>query len=135
MSYPVVPMVSYEDCDAAAEWLCRAFGFSEVERFEEDGVVAHVTLQAGEGRVFLGNPGAAYIDPVRLREQSDVVARMHESPFVVDGVFVRVGDATAHREKAIAEGARALSEIEQGPVGDLYRVEDPFGHRWMFASG
>jgi uncharacterized glyoxalase superfamily protein PhnB len=127
-------MVSYEDCDAAAGWLCRAFGFSEVERFEDNGVVTHVTLQAGEGRVFIGNPGGVYVDPVRLREQSDVVAEMHGSRWVVDGVFVRVDDVEAHRAKAIAEGATALSEIEHGPVGALYRVEDPFGHRWMFAA-
>jgi hypothetical protein len=27
-----------------------------------------------------------------------------------------------------------LSGIEDGPVGRLYRTEDPEGHRWMFAQ-
>lgn len=33
----VVPMVSYEDCAAAADWLVRAFGFEEVDRIGEGG--------------------------------------------------------------------------------------------------
>jgi uncharacterized glyoxalase superfamily protein PhnB len=30
----IVPMLSYEDVGAAADWLVRAFGFEEVERFD-----------------------------------------------------------------------------------------------------
>ena len=33
----VVPMVSYEDCAAAADWLVGAFGFEETDRFEDEG--------------------------------------------------------------------------------------------------
>ena len=53
----VVPMVSYEDCAAAADWLVRAFGFEELERIDEDGHVTHVTLRLGDGIVFIGKPG------------------------------------------------------------------------------
>ena len=130
----VVPMLSYEDCAEAAEWLTRAFGFEEVERYADDGVVTHVTLRLGDGIVFIGKPGDSYVNPARLREQSEAVARMYDVPWVVDGVWVQVDDLRAHYEQARAAGARMLSEIEAGPHDELYRVEDPFGHRWMFVQ-
>ena len=129
----VIPMVSYEDAGAAADWLVRAFGFEETDRFEEGGKVTHVTLRAGDGLVFVGTPGR-YVDPIRLREQSDAVAQLYDVPWVVDGVWIGVDDVHAHREHAETEGARVLSTLEEGPTGPLYRVEDPFGHRWMFAQ-
>lgn len=130
----VVPMVSYEDCAAAADWLVQAFGFVEEDRLEEDGEVTHVTLRAGDGTIFIGKPGATYVNPKRLREESDLVAQMYEVPWALDGVWVRVDDLDAHFERARAAGATILSEPEAGPVGRQYRVEDPEGHRWMFAE-
>jgi PhnB protein len=128
----IAPMLSYEDVAGAADWLVRAFGFSEVERIEHEGEVVHVTLRLGSGAVMLGKPGDTYVNPRRLRELSPDAARMYEVPWVVDGVWVAVDDVDAHRERAQAAGARLLSEIEDGPDGRLYRVEDPEGHRWMF---
>jgi PhnB protein len=55
-------------------------------------------------------------------------------PWVVDGVWAQVDDVDAHRERAREAGATLLSEIEDGPDGRLYRVEDPEGHRWMFTQ-
>ena len=128
----VVPMVSYEDCAAAADWLTRAFGFEEIERFDDDGEVTHVTMRAGRGVVFLGKPGATYVSPKRLREESEAAARMYEVPWVVDGVWVQVDDLRAHFERARKAGARPLGELEDEPHGRRYRVEDLEGHRWMF---
>lgn len=129
----VVPFLAYEDVAAAAAWLVRAFGFEEVERFDEDGEVEHVTLRSGDGRIFLGRP-PGYVSPRRLRGQSEVVARMYETQYVVDGVFVLVDDADAHAAAARAAGARILTEPEDSPRGRLYRAEDPEGHRWMFEA-
>ena len=128
----VVPMVSYEDCAAAADWLARAFGFEEVERVEEGGEVTHVTMRAGGGLVFLGKPGVTYVSPKRLREQSDAAARMYDVPWVVDGVWVQVDDVRVHFERARSAGARPLGDLEDGPHGSRYRAEDLEGHRWMF---
>jgi len=130
----VVPMVSYEDCAAAADWLVQAFGFAEELRVDEEGEVTHVTLRAGDGVIYLGKPGATYVNPKRLREQSELAARMYEVPWVLDGVWVQVDDLDAHFERARAAGATILSEPESGPVGRQYRAEDPEGHRWMFAQ-
>jgi uncharacterized glyoxalase superfamily protein PhnB len=134
MMADVVPFVGYEDCGAAAVWLARAFGFAELERFDDGGVVTHVTLQAGDGLVFLGHPGDTYVNPLHLRERCDAAARMYEVPWVVDGVWVAVDELDAHCERARAAGARVLSEPQDTPHGRQYRVEDLEGHRWMFAQ-
>jgi uncharacterized glyoxalase superfamily protein PhnB len=83
----------------------------------------------------VGKPGDSYMNPKRLREQCDAAARMYSVPWVVDGVWGQVDDVVAHRERAREAGATLLSEVEDGPAGRLYRVEDPEGHRWMFAEG
>ncbi len=126
----VVPMVSYENCAAAADWLVSAFGFEELERFEQEGEVTHVTMRSGNGYVFLGKPGASYVSPKRLRDQCEPAARMYEVPWVVDGVYVQVENLDGHRERARSAGAIVLSE-ERGERR-AYRAEDPEGHRWMF---
>ena len=53
-------------------------------------------------------------------------------PWVVDGVLVYVDGVATHCGRARRAGARILSEVEQGPPGTRYRVEDVEGHRWMF---
>jgi uncharacterized glyoxalase superfamily protein PhnB len=56
----VFPMLSYEDVGRAADWIAKAFGFDERERFsDEDGTVTHVTMVLDEAVVFLGWPGRA----------------------------------------------------------------------------
>jgi uncharacterized glyoxalase superfamily protein PhnB len=128
----IVPMLSYEDCAAAADWLASAFGFEEIERIDQDGAVTHVTLRTGDGLVYLGHPGDGYVNPHHLRERVGEVALMYEVPYVIDGVWVAVDDLDAHVERARTAGARILSEPEGTPHGRHYRVEDLEGHRWMF---
>ena len=132
----VVPMLSYEDVSRAGDWIVEAFGFEEVERYEDERTVTHVTLRLGDGIVFLGNPGPEYRGPRKLAETCEAARRMLETPYVVDGVFVEVDDIDAHYERARAAGATILSELEGNPgIGQRqYRAEDIEGHRWMFAQ-
>jgi PhnB protein len=128
-------MLSYEDCGSAADWLCRAFGFEERERYTEpDGRVTHVELRLGEGVVLLGDPGPDYRSPRRHREECGVAARWSAVPYVIDGVWAGVEDVVAHLDRARSAGAIILSEVEDTPVGRHYRAEDPEGHRWMFSD-
>ncbi len=132
----VVPMLSYEDAGRAADWIVEAFGFEEIERYEDERTVTHVTLKLGDGTVYLGNPGPDYRGPRRLAETCEAARRMLETPYVVDGVMVQVDDIEAHYERARAAGATILTELEDNPgVGQRqYRAEDLEGHRWMFAQ-
>jgi len=133
----VVAMVSYEDVDAAAAWLCSAFGFRERLRFTNpDGAPSHVQLEVGDdGLIMLGSAGGTYVSPKRHAAVCTEMKRIYETPWVSDGVHVYVDDVSAHHERSRDAGATILSELEETPFGDRhYRVEDPEGHRWMFAE-
>lgn len=132
----VAPMLSYEDVGAAADWLCAAFGFSETGRFGSDGRVTHVNLAIGDSIVMLGWPGPDYRSPKSHAAVCDTARRWLQTPFVVDGVYVRVNDIETHHKRALMHGATILSELETNEAAGQrqYRVEDLEGHRWMFAE-
>jgi len=133
MTQRFVPMVAYEDATRAADWLTRAFGFSERERFHDaQGIVTDVVLEYG-GEFFLaGHPNAAYRGPRRHALSCATARSWLDSPFVVDGVLVYVDDVDAHHRRAVEAGATILTPPEDGSPGRRYRAEDLEGHRWMF---
>jgi uncharacterized glyoxalase superfamily protein PhnB len=132
----VIPMIAYENGNAAMDWLIEAFGFVEADRrLGADGRLTHGELEAGGGRIMLATPTPDYQGPKRHRETCEAAARWSRVPYIIDGVLVQVDDVTAHFERARAAGAAILSEPEDSPDGRRYRVEDIEGHRWMFVEG
>jgi uncharacterized glyoxalase superfamily protein PhnB len=132
-----IPMLSYEDVGRAAEWISEAFGFEEHERYaDDDGTVTHVTMELEGAVVFLGSPGPGYRGAKSHAAECEIERRKLDTPYVVDGVMVRVDDIGAHFERAKAAGATILSELEDNPGAGQrqYRAEDVEGHRWMFAQ-
>lgn len=133
----VVPMLAYRDGIAAMDWLVRAFGFVERERWTDDaGTLTHGELAMGDGIVMLATPTPLYEGPAQHREHCAEAAAWSEVPYVIDGVLVEVNDLDAQFERAKGAGARILSEPEPGGGGDFrhFRVEDLEGHRWMFSG-
>ena len=135
MTQRFVPMVAYEDASRAAEWLGRAFGFRERERFHDaQGAVSDVVLEYDDAFFLAGHPSAAYRGP-RTHALSCATARTWlETPFIVDGVLVYVDDVDDHYRVAKAAGAKIVSELETNALQRQYRCEDLEGHRWMFAK-
>ncbi len=131
-----VPMVSYEDCASAADWLCAAFGFRQVgdRLLDDEGRVIHVELDRAGARVMLGWPGPAYRSPRRHAASCADASAWLEPPFVVDGVLLYVEDADAHEATAREAGAEIVRDPEDAPPGRLYVAADPEGHRWMFVQ-
>ncbi len=44
----IIPMLSYEDGNAAMDWLCKTFGFSEQTRMKDDnGTLIHGEIMDG----------------------------------------------------------------------------------------
>ena len=130
---PVVPMIAYEDGNAAMDWLIRAFGFVEADRrIGRDGRLAHGELEAGGSTIMLATPTPDYQSPKHHREHCEAARQWSSVPYIIDGVLVTVENLDAHFERAKAAGARILSEPEDTPDGRHYRVEDLEGHRWMF---
>jgi uncharacterized glyoxalase superfamily protein PhnB len=107
----VIPELPYADIRAAAEWLCRAFGFTERLRIGDH----RIQLRVGDGAIVAVQavtPGAA-----------------------AGGVMVRVADADAHHAKAVAMGARVLGAPMDYPYGERqYSALDLGGHRWTFSE-
>jgi uncharacterized glyoxalase superfamily protein PhnB len=118
----VVPVLVYEDVEAAIDWLCRAFGF--VERLRAPGAggrITHAQLAIAEGAVMIGRQGGRFRAP-----RSDEVNQY---------VVVHVDDVDAHCERAIQFGGRVVSPPADMPFGERqYSVEDPGGHRWTFSQ-
>jgi PhnB protein len=130
------PMLSYEDGPAALDWLARAFGFREVTRMlDPGGRLAHGEMETGSGDlIMLASPTPDYQSPRTHRAVCEQADRWSRVPWVIDGVLVLVHDIDAHFECARREGARILSDLEDGSPGRRYRAEDLEGHRWMFMA-
>jgi uncharacterized glyoxalase superfamily protein PhnB len=132
----IVPMMAYEDVPAALDWLSRAFGLTERMRFEEpDGRITHAEMELGDGVIMLANPTPDYQSPKHHRDVCEQARRWSSVSWVIDGLLVYVDDVDEHYEQAKKAGATILSPPQDQTYGDRnYRVEDPEGHRWMFAK-
>lgn len=119
----VMPMLSYDDPEAAISFLTAAFGFEEAFRLTmPDGSVGHAELVLGEARVSLAGAwrDAGLMPPTELAGVPSQLA-------------VRIGDVQSHFEQARAAGATIVTEPEDQFYGfRMYRVNDPEGHRWIF---
>ena len=107
----VIPELPYQDVVEATDWLCKAFGFI-------------LRLRIGDHRAQLvyGDGAVIVIEGVSGR------AAAHS-------VLVRVEDADAHHDQAVAAGARIVSPPTDYPYGERqYTAEDPGGHRWTFSQ-
>ncbi len=132
----VVPMLNYENAEAAIAFLGEAFGFRERQRFVDvRGKLTDAILDVpGGGVVMLGEGIPAYQGPRRHRETCEAAQRWQDTPYIVDGVLVTVADVDRLHTRARDAGAVILSEPEDTPHGRQCRVEDPEGHRWMLMS-
>jgi len=132
--YPgVIPMLSYENCAAALDWLALVFGFRERVRMpESDGRIGHAEMETDHGVIMLASGPAGYESPATRCKRYERIREWLTVPWAVDGVLVYVDHVDAHFERAQRGGARILSSPEDAPYGRLYRAEDLEGHRWMF---
>jgi PhnB protein len=132
-SQKIFPMLSYEDGNAAIEWLCKAFGFLKKEQLKDkEGNLSHGEVELSGQKIMLATPSSKYISPGRLRDMVREVADMYDTPYIIDGVLVYVDNIEKHFLTAKENGAIILSGIETDFPGKRYRAEDPEGHRWMF---
>lgn len=106
----VIPVLVYPDVPGAAAWLCSAYGF-------------RVRLRIGDHRAQL-----VYGDGAVILTRGDADLSGHS-------VHVRVDDADAHHDRAVAAGARIVSPPSDYPYGERqYTAEDPAGRRWTFSQ-
>ena len=105
----VIPELAYPDVIEAAEWICRAFGFSERLRIGTH----RVQLTFGDGALIV----------------------IEWEPAGGHAVLVRVEDADSHHDRSVGAGARITSPPTDYPYGERqYSAMDPGGHAWTFSQ-
>jgi uncharacterized glyoxalase superfamily protein PhnB len=111
-SATVIPVLAYADAIEASDWICAAFGFEVRLRIAQH----RVQLVLGDGAVVATDGGGA-------------------SAAAGHSLLVRVEDADAHHDRAVAAGARIVSPPRDYPYGERqYTAEDLGGHRWTFSQ-
>jgi uncharacterized glyoxalase superfamily protein PhnB len=133
----LVPFLGYEDAAAAIDWLCAAFGATENAESRQtgpDGTIGHAELEIEGSTIFLSTP-AGYVGSRKHRENCETERLMHDNPWVIDGLWVEVGDVDAHHTRAAAAGATIIRGLDEPGIGyRIYTAEDLEGHRWMFGQ-
>lgn len=119
----ITPYLLYQDVDAALGFLTRAFGFREVLRYTgEAGYVNHAEMQVGDAKIYLGDPGDQYRNPMELGNETV-------------GIYVLVDDVDGHCLRAKDAGAEIKEEPTDQEYGERrYTARDPEGHHWFFAQ-
>ncbi len=122
MTQTVTPYLLYEDVEAAAAFLSRAFGFQEVDRQIGAAGGLHLEFETDlGGRIYAGQPPAGFRNPAAVGRTAIVY------------VIVRAVDD--HHDRAQGEGAMITEELVDTPFGHRrYSCRDPEGHEWAFAQ-
>ena len=114
----VVPVLTYDDVDAAVDWLVRVLGFAERVRIGDH----RAQLAYGDGAVIVA-------DATHGRGVLPQDAPVNQS------LLVRVDDIDGHHRAALAAGGQIRSEPADQPFGERqYSVIDPGGHLWTFTE-
>jgi uncharacterized glyoxalase superfamily protein PhnB len=119
----IAPYLLYEDCDAALDFLARAFGFREELRYTgPEGYVSHAEMRIGDGVIYMGDPGGDYRNPANLGARTQMVC-------------VSVDDVDAVFAQAKAAGAEITEEPADQEYGERrFMARDPEGHAWSISQ-
>ncbi|QSR84848.1 glyoxalase/bleomycin resistance/extradiol dioxygenase family protein [Methylacidimicrobium sp. B4] len=117
----IVPTITYSDLPRAIEWLQRVFGFRERTEARLNWLGGGMSwFEVGKSLFAIATPDIAW-------------RQTPETPGLV--VKVYVADVDQHFAHAKAEGARIVSEPEDGFWGGrIYRVLDHEGHQWEMSQ-
>jgi len=121
----VIPVLVYEDIQAAHDFLVEVFGFTSggLHRLD-DGTVVHGEIRHGDAAIWLH----------RVTDEHELASPRHAA-MSHGGLSVVVPDVAAHYARAKAAGARIESEPTDQDYGlREYGARDPENHRWWFSS-
>ena len=121
----VVPILVYEDIEAAHDWLVETFGLTSggLHRLE-DGTVVHGEVRNGDAAIWMHR-----VTPESQLDAPGAAGSTH------GGLSVRIPDVDAHYERVKASGAAIEGAPTDQPYGlREYGVRDLEGHRWWFAT-
>ena len=121
MEHPTVfPTLSYDDAQAAIDFLVEAFGTERHAVYTgDDGKIQHAELRFGNGIVMLGSAGG---------EAGATRGR-------AGGIYIAIEDPDAHCARARAAGAEITRDLYDTEYGSReYNAKDPEGNSWYFGT-
>ena len=120
----ITPYLICKNADAAIDFYKRAFGAEELFRMGKPGMVGHAELKIRDAIFMLADE---FPDMGALSPQS-----IGGTPV---SLYIYVDDVDKFTEKAVAEGLKVLKPVANQFYGDRSGAfEDPFGHKWGFAT-
>ncbi len=121
----IVPVLVYEDIEAAHDYLVEVLGFASAGmQRNPEGTVVHGEVTMGERRVWLH----------RVTHEHGLDSPRH-LPLCHGGLSVHVPDVDAHFEASLAAGAVIEREPSDQPYGlREYAARDQEGHRFWFGT-
>jgi uncharacterized glyoxalase superfamily protein PhnB len=121
MDHPTVfPTLSYDDAQAAIDFLVEAFGATRHAVYSgDDGTIQHAELRFGNGIVMLGS------------SSGEMPATRGRS----GGVYIVVADPDEHCARAREAGAEIVRELHDTEYGSrTYAAKDLEGNSWYFGT-
>jgi PhnB protein len=120
-----IPSLAIKDAAKALDFYKKAFGAKEIMRMgEPGGKIGHAEIKIGEAVVMLADEFPEFGN---LSPQS-----IGGTPV---SLMIYVEDVDGFVNKAVAAGAKILRPVEDQFWGDRTSLlEDPFGHKWYFAT-
>jgi len=121
----VIPILVYEDIEAAHDFFVEVFGFTSGGLHHlDDGTVVHAEVRNGNAAIWLHRVTAEY-----------ELASPRGAAMSHGGLSIIVPDVDAHYTRVKAAGARIDSEPTDQDYGlREYGARDPENHRWWFSS-
>jgi uncharacterized glyoxalase superfamily protein PhnB len=119
----------YRDVAAAADWLCRAFGFEKQTVLTDDaGAILYGQLTFGRALIMLAPVGDSPIE--KFMKQPDEIGGAE-----TQSCYFMVADADAHHARAKSAGADIVLPVADDSFGGRgYTCRDPEGHIWTFGT-
>ncbi|MGH9867017.1 MAG: VOC family protein [Candidatus Polarisedimenticolia bacterium] len=120
----IVPSITYADLPRAIEWIQRVFGFREREEARLTWPGGGMTwFEAGNGLFHISTPDETWRQSAAATTSSGFVMKVY------------VEDVDSHFARAKAQGARIISEPQDGFWGGrIYRALDHEGHGWEISQ-
>lgn len=120
-----IPYLSCRNAASAIDFYKKAFGATELMRMAQpDGKVGHAEIQIGAARIMLADE----FPEIGVQSPQSIGG----TPV---GIHIYVADVDALTSRASAAGATVQRPVADQFYGDrTVTLQDPFGHRWFFAT-
>jgi uncharacterized glyoxalase superfamily protein PhnB len=122
----LTPYLTVRDAGTAIAFFEAAFGFHVRDSVHDDGAVMHVEMTYQDQLIVMFAPEGAFGSTAKTPKSAGATAPQ--------SFYLYVDDVDAVYARAIAAGARSLSEPQDQFWGDRFaQIEDPDGYRWALA--